>query len=191
MHGTGNSWVSCSALGGVGFGTDRSLLVHSTGDGIVADVYVTLLCTFHLFTGRLFAWNIRNRHGTRRSRGDLSTGWCHRYGKSSSVYEIHIACISRVDYQMHTTTKSFALCVLFVSRFEIIVIHCFEIVCSLIKRHYLVCLTGATIVAYILPGISYYVLHKDNGPSFTLYGAIALFCAGMLIMPVCVVFIFV
>lgn len=51
--------------------------------------------------------------------------------------------------------------------------------------------TGATIICYILPGISYYKLFKDEGPAWKRIGALILTGAGCLIMPVCLAFMFV
>lgn len=51
--------------------------------------------------------------------------------------------------------------------------------------------TGSTMIAFVLPGIAYYRLCKDDGPSVTKYCALALFCAGCIIMPLAVTFIFV
>ena len=51
--------------------------------------------------------------------------------------------------------------------------------------------TGSTVITYILPGAAYYVMHPDTGPAWKRYGAVVLFCAGCVIMPVCLVFIFV
>ena len=53
--------------------------------------------------------------------------------------------------------------------------------------------TGATTVAYILPGISYYVMFSQNesAPKWKTYGALTLFLFGLLIMPVASIFIFI
>lgn len=51
--------------------------------------------------------------------------------------------------------------------------------------------TGATIVSYILPGIAYYEMHKSDPMSMKKAGALALFYFGLIIMPICVIFIFV
>ena len=50
--------------------------------------------------------------------------------------------------------------------------------------------TGATIVAYILPGAAYYQMHRNHGAAWKRVGALCLLGAGLIIMPVCLVFIF-
>lgn len=52
--------------------------------------------------------------------------------------------------------------------------------------------TGSTIVSYILPGFIYYVTFKDDSASPKWKTNLALFqgCLGLVIMPVCLVFIF-
>ena len=52
--------------------------------------------------------------------------------------------------------------------------------------------TSATIVQYILPGLSYTVLFPtdEDGPSWKRYLAHLLYVMGMVICPVCCVFIF-
>ena len=51
--------------------------------------------------------------------------------------------------------------------------------------------TGATILQYILPGLSYWILYENDGPEWKRHGAQAMFYAGLIIMPVCVTFIFI
>ncbi|RYH28774.1 hypothetical protein EON65_10910 [archaeon] len=51
--------------------------------------------------------------------------------------------------------------------------------------------TGSTIVGFILPGFAYYEFTKNDEPSWRRYGALALGCLGLIIMPVCLAFIFV
>ena len=51
--------------------------------------------------------------------------------------------------------------------------------------------TGSTIITYILPGAAYYIMHTNSGPAWKRNGAAVLFLLGCLIMPVCLVFIFV
>lgn len=51
--------------------------------------------------------------------------------------------------------------------------------------------TGATIVQYVLPGISYYVLFKDEGPAWKRTAALVLFYMGLVICPAACVFIFI
>lgn len=51
--------------------------------------------------------------------------------------------------------------------------------------------TGATVVSYILPGLAYYTLHKDEPADWKLYCSYSLFLAGCVIMPVCLLFIFI
>jgi amino acid permease len=52
--------------------------------------------------------------------------------------------------------------------------------------------TGSTIVSYILPGGFYYALHKDDkeAPLWKTYAALAQLCVGILLIPTCLVFIF-
>lgn len=52
--------------------------------------------------------------------------------------------------------------------------------------------TGSTMVSYILPGLMYYVLFKDDQPDhWQTKFAYGLFVAGLIIMPVCLVLVFV
>lgn len=52
--------------------------------------------------------------------------------------------------------------------------------------------TGATMISFILPGISYYKMHDSmqEGPQWKRTGALMLCGLGMVIMPVCVTFLF-
>ena len=50
--------------------------------------------------------------------------------------------------------------------------------------------TGATTVSFILPGAAYYIMYKDTGPAWKRIGALLLACCGCLIMPICLVFLF-
>ena len=72
----------------------------------------------------------------------------------------------------------------------------FVVGCALLTSDFgvvlgLVGATGATIVQYILPGLSYLVLYKDEGPAWKRYASMVLVGLGLIIMPVCVIFIFV
>ncbi len=49
--------------------------------------------------------------------------------------------------------------------------------------------TGSTIVSYILPGLFYYLLHKEEGPVWKRRLALAVFVCGCLIMPLSLYFI--
>ena len=51
--------------------------------------------------------------------------------------------------------------------------------------------TGATMIAYILPGASYYMMHRNHGPAWKRIGALALCGAGLIIMPACLIFTFI
>jgi amino acid permease len=51
--------------------------------------------------------------------------------------------------------------------------------------------TGSTMVSFILPGFFYYILFKDEGPAWKRYLALFMGCAGLVIMPVCLTFLFV
>ncbi len=51
--------------------------------------------------------------------------------------------------------------------------------------------TGATVITYILPGAAYYTMHTNQGPAWKRYAAAVLFGLGVIIMPVCLTFIFV
>ena len=52
--------------------------------------------------------------------------------------------------------------------------------------------TGSTIITYILPGAAYYVLHPPGvGPDWMRNVAYAYVVFGCIIMPFCLVFIFV
>eukprot|EP01031_Cornospumella_fuschlensis_P028965 gene28965-34956_t len=51
--------------------------------------------------------------------------------------------------------------------------------------------TGSTIVAFILPGFAYYEFTKNEEPSWKRFGALALGYLGLIIMPVCLAFVFV
>lgn len=50
--------------------------------------------------------------------------------------------------------------------------------------------TGSTLVSYILPGFCYYFLFKDEGPAWKRYVALFQGCLGLIIIPVCLTFIF-
>lgn len=52
--------------------------------------------------------------------------------------------------------------------------------------------TGATIISFILPGISYYKMHApmQEGPQWKRTGALVLCGLGMVVMPVCTTFLF-
>ncbi|RYG68944.1 hypothetical protein EON64_03965 [archaeon] len=50
--------------------------------------------------------------------------------------------------------------------------------------------TGSTTVAYILPGIAYYVMLYDEAPKWKRWGALALGILGLVVMPVCLAFNF-
>lgn len=50
--------------------------------------------------------------------------------------------------------------------------------------------TGSTLVSYILPGFCYYFLFKDDGPAWKRYVALFQGCLGLIIIPVCLTFIF-
>jgi amino acid permease len=51
--------------------------------------------------------------------------------------------------------------------------------------------TGSTTVSYILPGFFYYIIFKDEGPVWKRYLALTQGIAGLLIVPVCLTFIFI
>mmetsp|Transcript_5018 Transcript_5018/g.7666 ORF Transcript_5018/g.7666 Transcript_5018/m.7666 type:complete len:462 (+) Transcript_5018:83-1468(+) len=51
--------------------------------------------------------------------------------------------------------------------------------------------TGATMISFILPGAAYYNMHRHQGPEWKRYGALVLCGLGCVIMPVCLVFIFI
>lgn len=51
--------------------------------------------------------------------------------------------------------------------------------------------TGSTVITFILPGAAYYTMHKNSGPAWKRYGAAFLLGLGCIIMPVCLVFVFV
>lgn len=51
--------------------------------------------------------------------------------------------------------------------------------------------TGATIVSYILPGKAYIEFHRNDPFSLRKAGAYALFWFGMIVMPLCVIFLFI
>ena len=51
--------------------------------------------------------------------------------------------------------------------------------------------TGSSMICYILPGISYYVMFKDDGPVWKRRAALALAVFGMLVMPVCLTSLFI
>jgi hypothetical protein len=51
--------------------------------------------------------------------------------------------------------------------------------------------TGSTVITFILPGAAYYQLFRHEGPPWKRAGAALLFCTGVVIMPVCLVFIFI
>lgn len=53
--------------------------------------------------------------------------------------------------------------------------------------------TGSTIVSYILPGFFYYLIFKDNAeaPKWKTYAALCQGILGLIIIPVCLTFIFV
>ena len=52
--------------------------------------------------------------------------------------------------------------------------------------------TGATMIAFILPGISYYKMHEpmQEGPKWKRTGGLMLAILGCIIMPVCTTFLF-
>jgi len=52
--------------------------------------------------------------------------------------------------------------------------------------------TGSTIVSYILPGGFFYALHKDDPetPLWKKYASFTQLCVGILLIPTCLVFIF-
>lgn len=52
--------------------------------------------------------------------------------------------------------------------------------------------TGSTIVSYILPGFVYYLTFKDeeSSPKWKIMLALFQGCLGLIIMPVCLTFIF-
>jgi amino acid permease len=52
--------------------------------------------------------------------------------------------------------------------------------------------SGSTIVSYILPGIFYYRLYNgdDSQPAWKTYAALGQFLLGLIIIPVCLFFIF-
>lgn len=51
--------------------------------------------------------------------------------------------------------------------------------------------TGSSMICYILPGISYWVLFKDEGPVWKRYAALAMAIFGMIVMPVCLTTLFI
>lgn len=51
--------------------------------------------------------------------------------------------------------------------------------------------TGSTTVSYILPGFFYYIIFKDEGPAWKRYLALFQGCIGLVIVPVCLTFIFI
>lgn len=56
--------------------------------------------------------------------------------------------------------------------------------------------TGSTIVSYILPGFCYYLTFKDRidnirNPKWKLYGALFQGVIGIIIIPICLTFIFI
>ena len=63
-------------------------------------------------------------------------------------------------------------------------IHDLNIILSLVG------VTGSTIVSYILPGFLYYATFKNEAPLWKSRMALALGFIGILIMPVCLAFIF-
>jgi len=52
--------------------------------------------------------------------------------------------------------------------------------------------TGATMISFILPGISYYKMHEhmQEGPQWKRTGALLLCGLGLVVMPVCTTFLF-
>jgi amino acid permease len=52
--------------------------------------------------------------------------------------------------------------------------------------------TGATMISFILPGISYYKMHApmEEGPAWKRTGALMLCGLGCVVMPVCLIFLF-
>lgn len=51
--------------------------------------------------------------------------------------------------------------------------------------------TGSTVITFILPGAAYFQLFQHDGPVWKRNCAALLFCMGIVIMPVCLVFIFI
>ncbi len=51
--------------------------------------------------------------------------------------------------------------------------------------------TGSTLVSFILPGFAYYIMFDEDGPTFKRYAALTLGIFGLIIIPICLTFIFV
>lgn len=50
--------------------------------------------------------------------------------------------------------------------------------------------TGSTLVSFILPGFCYFFLFREEGPAWKRYCALLQGCVGLIIIPVCLTFIF-
>jgi hypothetical protein len=51
--------------------------------------------------------------------------------------------------------------------------------------------TGSSMICYILPGISYWVMFKDEGPVWKRNAAMAMALFGIVLMPVCLITLFI